>query len=308
MHLLCIAAAPGAAAALAETVAADSAVQISFDLCPDPAAAAERLRVQGYDAVLAVHDPPRLDALTLVEALRAAGHEEPLVILGRDDDRDLVALAYEVGADGCLAPHDATRTLYWVLARAAERARLLAEHRRLAQADHRRRATECLEAERLLAEQRTLLAGLERLRAVDSEHHADQARESPATIDFASNRSRAVTAPPADTEAFDPLLDTLRPHYVALLRAQVMMGSGSLVADVERLADLLATADAAPRAAVRLHVLALEQVLAGLGGRSARHVLARADLLALDLLVHLGEAYRRRADGLDSSASRAEAA
>jgi hypothetical protein len=31
-----------------------------------------------------------------------------------------------------------------------------------------------------------------------------------------------------------------------------------------------------------------------LGNRSTRHIMARADLLALELMIHLGECYRRR--------------
>jgi hypothetical protein len=38
----------------------------------------------------------------------------------------------------------------------------------------------------------------------------------------------------------------------------------------------------------------LEELVAGLGNRSARHVMNRADLLALEVLGHLADGYRTR--------------
>ena len=38
----------------------------------------------------------------------------------------------------------------------------------------------------------------------------------------------------------------------------------------------------------------LEELVHGLGSRSTRHVMTRADLLSLELMMHLAEGYRRR--------------
>jgi hypothetical protein len=43
-----------------------------------------------------------------------------------------------------------------------------------------------------------------------------------------------------------------------------------------------------------VHLERVEALVQGLGNRSARHVLARADLLALELMMALGEHYRQR--------------
>ncbi|MFV2068311.1 MAG: hypothetical protein ACC645_15175, partial [Pirellulales bacterium] len=48
------------------------------------------------------------------------------------------------------------------------------------------------------------------------------------------------------------------------------------------------------RQAMQLHVQVLEELIEGLGNRSARHVMNRADLLVLEVMVHLAEQYQGR--------------
>jgi len=45
---------------------------------------------------------------------------------------------------------------------------------------------------------------------------------------------------------------------------------------------------------MNLHLHVLEELVRGLGSRSTRHVMTRADLLALEVMVHLAEGYRQR--------------
>ncbi len=81
----------------------------------------------------------------------------------------MAALAYEVGADAyCCVAETTTRSLLWTFARAIERCQLVREHRRLVQNEQQRLAHEHQEAERLLAEQRALIAELEKIRVSDS--------------------------------------------------------------------------------------------------------------------------------------------
>jgi hypothetical protein len=72
------------------------------------------------------------------------------------------------------------------------------------------------------------------------------------------------------------------------------MGTGKLTDEMEKLADLLAAAGVTAQQAMWLHLRVLEELVHGLGNRSARHVLNRADLLVVDVLVHLAERYRER--------------
>ena len=43
-----------------------------------------------------------------------------------------------------------------------------------------------------------------------------------------------------------------------------------------------------------LHLQVLEEMIRGLGSRSARHVMNRADMLILEVMINLAEGYRDR--------------
>src|SRR4029079_17566302 len=120
------------------------------------------LREQAFDAVLVSHEPSELDALVFLDALRAGGAEEPLVVLGPASEQEMASLCYESGADGYLCANTATtRTLLWIVARATERHSLLRENRHLAQAQRHRLRQEQGETERLLDEQRGLIRDMD---------------------------------------------------------------------------------------------------------------------------------------------------
>ena len=116
----------------------------------------------------------------------------------------------------------------------------------------------------------------------------------------ASRPARTERAPRASDEThevedeFPDLPAALVIHYRELLRAYVIMGSGNLSDEMNRLADLLASADVTAQQAMRLHLHVLEETVQGLGSRSARHVLNRADLLILEVMMNLAEGYRDR--------------
>jgi hypothetical protein len=83
-------------------------------------------------------------------------------------------------------------------------------------------------------------------------------------------------------------------HYRELLRVYVIMGSGNLAEELRGLANILATAGLTSREAVQLHLEVVEEMVRGLGARSARHVMTRADLLLIEILMNLTEGYRHR--------------
>jgi hypothetical protein len=49
---------------------------------------------------------------------------------------------------------------------------------------------------------------------------------------------------------------------------------------------------------MRLHLRVLEELLNGLGNRSTRHAMTRADMLILEVMINLAERYRGRSPGL----------
>lgn len=278
---------------LAEALANDSVSEVQLDEAIGVTAGLTRLRDEVFDLVLVTHEPGELDALELIEGLRAGGNDEPILVLGIASEQEMTALCFEVGADAYLCVNTTTtRTLLWTAARAIERHELLRENRRLLQADRQRLHQEHLEADRLLAEQRALISDLESLtgaRSPDSEVALPR-QQSPGR-----NEQRS-SMPGSKPDALELVLlpDNLVAHYRELLRAYVIMGSGNLAGDMQELSELLVTSGITPQQTMLLHLQVLEELIRGLGSRSARHVMTRADLLVLEIMIHLAEGYRGR--------------
>jgi hypothetical protein len=73
------------------------------------------------------------------------------------------------------------------------------------------------------------------------------------------------------------------------------MGSGSLANEIAEMADQFVSAALPPPEALQLHLQCVESLVKGLGNRSARHVMSRADLLAIELMTHLAHRSQRAA-------------
>jgi CheY-like chemotaxis protein len=288
---------------LAEAFAADGAAQVALEEVVGVTAGLARLRDEAFDAVLVSHDPGVLDAVEFVEGFRAGGNEEPVIVLGAAAPQELDAICYEAGADDYICVAQTTvRGLLWKFARAIRKFELTRENRRLVQAERQRLQQEHREAERLLEQQRALINDLERIRdGGEEEALGEVEHDSPGPLPLVG-RMRDGVAPergsPSDVrgvaEPAFPLPSALVDHYRELLRAYVIMGAGNLADDMPALADLLAESNMSAQRTLQLHVEVLEELVAGLGNRSARHVMNRADLLALEVLGHLADGYRQR--------------
>ena len=153
---------------------------------------------------------------------------------------------------------------------------MLHEIDRLTAADRRRLVRERDEAEYLLNQQRQILTALRSL----AEPHGGESDQ----------QSRISSGPALERAPLPPEFDE---YYQELLRTYVIMGSGNLTAEIGKLAELLSQAGLTPREVLDLHLVRVERLVRGLGNRSTRHVMARADLLALELMIHLGECYQQ---------------
>jgi hypothetical protein len=282
---------------LAEAFAADSATQVALEEAIGVTAGLARLHDEVFDAVLVSHEADVLDAVEFVQGLRAGGHDEPMIVLGTEPSADLAAVALEVGADAyCCVAETTTRSLLWTFARAIERVQLMRENRRLVQVERQRLAQEHLEAERLLTEQRALIAELEQIREgsqpvdVAAEQGADGPGDADGSVGMPTSLAATLTTAPTKCDLPERLVN----HYRELLRAYVVMGVGNLAKEMAALAALLAEAGISAQTAMQLHVHVLEELIATLGSRSARHVMNRADLLLVEVMAHLADGYRRR--------------
>lgn len=280
---------------LAEAFANDSATEITLEESVGATAGLSRLRDEVFDAVLVSHEPGVLDALELIEGLRGGGADEPMIILGTQNPQAIEAECFEVGADAyCCVAQTTTRSLLWQFSRALERHRLVRENRRLAQADRQRLEQEHEEAERLLAQQRVLVAELEQLCSDGAHKNPTGAPvDAGVALDQAPNSSKASWIQVSNGKSL-ALPDTLVHHYREMLRTYIIMGAGNLSKEMTRLAELLALAGISAGQTMQLHIHVLEELIHGLGNRSAKHVLNRADLLVLEVMVHLAERYRQQ--------------
>jgi CheY-like chemotaxis protein len=226
-----------------------------------------RLRDDAFDAVLVSHESEELNALDMIEGYRAGGSDEPIIVLGTQSEQEMAALCYEVGADGYVCVHTATtRNLIWVIARAVQRHQLVSDNQRLTLADQARLLREHDEAACLLGQQRTLV--------------------EEQTPDGHGRTDKLLPMHFLPAELID--------HYRKLLRTYVIMGSGNLSAELKCLAELLVAAGITARQTIQLHLHVLEELVHGLGSRSTRHVMNRADLLALEVLLQVADGYRQR--------------
>ena len=70
------------------------------------------------------------------------------------------------------------------------------------------------------------------------------------------------------------------------------MGSGNLSKEMSELASLFVTGGVSARQVMELHLKVLEEIIEGLGSRSSRHVMNRADLLLLEVMFHLSDGFQ----------------
>jgi DNA-binding NarL/FixJ family response regulator len=222
--------------------------------------ALEQLRTEVFDVVLLDCDTTARAPADVLQAIRCSANEhQAVLILGDDDDRRSAAAYLDEGASGYLSlrlttPHE----LLWQVTLAAERGRLLAENQQLRAWQRRQEAHEQQETLKLLDEQQAIFRyGAPRC---DYRGLSDSATES--------GRSARLAG-----------------RYRELLQAYVVMGRGQLTAEVERFAAEL------PRDGLPLSQLldgfteALRGLVRDRGGRSARHVYDRGNLLLLELLL-----------------------
>jgi len=82
-------------------------------------------------------------------------------------------------------------------------------------------------------------------------------------------------------------------HYRELLRTYVIMARAILARELRHLGELLGIAGLKRPADLAAPPARSAELIHGLGSRSTRHVMNRADLLALEVLLHVGDGYRR---------------
>jgi DNA-binding NarL/FixJ family response regulator len=281
LRLLCVGSIEPSWVGLTLQLDARGCVEPSFNWVSTANEALALLRDESFDCLLIrVSGPLEVtedDPLLLARGIRAGGCGDPVVVVTRIAADETWREALQLGVDLLVSAKGWESTaLVPAIQRAVERGQMLRDIDRLTAADRRRLVRERDEAEYLLQQQQQISNAL--------------TMQPPAA---ALDGEERLTRLPAE---FDE-------YYQELVRTYVIMGSGSLMAEIARLAQLLAQAQLSPREVFDLHLARVGHLVRGLGNRSTRHVMARADLLALELMIQLGECYQRRPNENPSTAA-----
>jgi DNA-binding NarL/FixJ family response regulator len=282
LRLLCVGSVEPSWVSLTLELDALGCVEPSFKWVSTANEALALLRDESFDCLLVRVSPARQgpvdDALSLARGIRAGGCADPIVVVTVTTDDGMWTEALRLDVDILVSAKGwESSALVPAIRRAIERGTMLHEIDRWTSADRRRLVRERDEADYLLNQQRHILVALEQLAGTADAVH-------PTTAGSAGQRGFERVKLPAE---FDE-------YYQELLRTYVIMGSGNLVAEIVKLANLMSQAGLTPREVLDLHLARVERLVRGLGNRSTRHVMARADLLALELMMHLGECYQRQ--------------
>lgn len=248
-------------AELVEFLVQESGAEVLVEEVLGTADALRRLRDDVFDLVLAAHDPPGLNALELCEAMQAGGADAPVLALMHSHESAAAESLFQAGAAGLVEWDRVPPSRFlWHVARALEVHTLRGAQKRQATLERQRLDKEKREADRLLEQQRELIDDF-----------------------FAVAGAAPRIALPAELVAI----------YRDLLRTYVIMGSGNLAHEMRSFAQVLVSFRVSATQAFELHLEALGELVEGLGSRSSRHVMQRADILAIEVLMYLVNGYRQ---------------
>jgi hypothetical protein len=280
LRLLCVGAVEPSWVSLALLLDARGCLEPNFCWKATANDALTLLREESFDCLLiraqAGWESTGEDPVSLARAIRVGGSADPIVVVTPQADDDAWTEALTLNVELLVTPKGwASNALVHAIERAVERGQMLSEIERLGSVHRQRVSRDREEAEYLFNQQRQILLALEALRA-DARGIDSTVAPSP---EGAAAALRSCSLPPE----FDN-------YYYELIRSFVIMGTGSLTGELAKLAAVLVSAGLGPRDVLTLHLDRVATLVRGLGNRSTRHVIARADLLALELMVHVGEA------------------
>jgi|GEM_PF-6231998 len=228
---------------------ADNAIQLDL-VHATVDASMKLLRESIYDLVI-LCEADDLDATGVLVPLRTAAPDQlAIVVLSQSENIDRCAVCLDAGADDFLLLNGTTiRTLLWKLSRAAERQVLLLDQNSRKRREETQQREDHQEALHQLRTQRALLL----------EHSADDQDPNPP----------------------EWLID----YFSDLVRMYVVSGVGNHQDEVGQLADRLDHCRVTLAEALTAHSIAVEQLVLGRRGRSAWHILGRANLISLELVM-----------------------
>lgn len=227
-------------------------------------AALERLAEESFDCIIVVNTggelrPRGTDALGFCTAVRAAGSTDPVLVLSISATEALWRATCEAEAEMYVGPALwRSETLLLLIDRAIQQRLAVRQTQRQNWADRQRLDREREECSDLIRNQRQLLDA----------------------------------APSEQLGSLDGMLPPELPAiYRELLRTYVMTGTTGFASEIAKLAQTFALAHLTPRQVLQLHLDQLELLVKGIGQRSARHIVDRANVMCLELMLLLCECF-----------------
>lgn len=224
------------------------------------------LRREIFDAILIVEEVKLVNGeleivniLRLLEAMRTSGHDEPaLVVIDQLNEEDWTEMC-QLGCDIVLSKRNwDAPALVPTLLRSVKRNELQRSNQRI-EASSRKLAI------REKSETRNIFTHLEQII-----HDRELLKRDYHSSEF-----------PAEVQSL----------YGHLLRTFCMMGEGTLSTELSQLTKILTTANVTTADVLKMHVEQTRELVDKLGTRGSRHVLVRADLMIIELLIHLGDEF-----------------
>lgn len=255
-----------------------------------------------------------VDPVEELRLLRQSGYAGPVLLVTPWPIDAAAAVCIELNADYAVLSEGLNSPgLPAVIRRAVERILTARRASELEQRWARHQEREQRDAEQLLRQQRAMLESWQRLGVsanpgatepptmvalTSPDHSSVMGRDAPIAEGSPASRSEIANSAMASSAAIgsesSPALNTA---YQALLRSYLLRAPGELDPQLPVLINELVALEVPPAGLLALHSAAVVGLLPGLGERSRRHVATRAELLILELMCGLAEAYRRRALG-----------
>ncbi len=173
--------------------------------------------------------------------------------------------------------------LFGVMDHAMRNAIVHKEHSRLTAARNQQLKRERDEAVKMLAQQRLIVADIERIRLDES-------------LENQSFHKKNISRKSHQTETSENQADTnneLINSYAKLLRSYVVMGSENLTNEISETAKQFFESGLTVRDAFKIHLNQVDQLISGIGKTSSRQTIAQSDLLAMELMMHLCDLYQK---------------
>jgi response regulator RpfG family c-di-GMP phosphodiesterase len=251
------------------------------------------LRTEPVDCILYAESSQLLKTLEYgtrfiqnIQAIRTSNPSTPVVVLTEHISEILWEKVLNYSCEVFISSQPwSSPSLYGFMDYSIRNAFIKKEHSRLTAEINQQLVTEKDEADRLLAQQRSIVAEIER---VTSEKPTDLRGTS--QLEKLSNDA-CLTNPPVQNRIEKN--GELENRYAEILRSYVVIGSENLTQEITNIAQQLFDSGLTVREAFKMHLNLVDQLVSGLGKKSSRQVIARSDILAMELMIHLCDLYRK---------------